>query len=169
MKRISWLLISLLLLAFTLAIAAQQTQQTRRPAQTPRPAQPLPPLPPGTAGIRGVVLDQTGGLIPGATVAILSLEVSKDMNANDFGEYSFRGIPPGSYNVTAFAKGFANIQISSVELTAGQDKQLDLTLLVASTKEVVKVEESNLSQLNVDASSNVGAIVIKGRDRKSVV
>jgi hypothetical protein len=157
---------------FSLALSAQGAAQPAQPAKKPAAAAPAPPqtpLPPGTAGIHGVVLDQSGALIPGATVAIMSADLSKDMNCNDFGQYSFRGIPPGSYTMTAFAPGFATLQVSSVQAVAGQDKVVqDLNLVVAARTEEVKVEETNMAQLSVDSSSNVGAIVMKGEDLEAL-
>jgi hypothetical protein len=158
--------------ALTAQAAAQQPAKKPAPSAAPAAKAPAPqaqaPLPPGTAGIHGQVLDQTGAVIPGATVAIMSADVSKDMNCNDFGQYSFRGIPPGNYTLSAFAKGFANLQVSSVEVTVGQDKALDLNLVVAARTEEVKVEESNLAALSVDATANVGAIVMKGQDLEAL-
>ncbi len=150
--------------------APQQTKKpaAQAPAKGPAPALPQTPMPPGTGGIHGQVMDQTGAVIPGATVAILSADVSKDMTCNDFGQYSFRGIPPGSYTMTAFATGFATLQTSSVQVTAGQDKAFDMNLVIAARVEEVKVEETNLAQLSVDSSSNVGAIVMKGEDLESL-
>lgn len=167
------------LLLFSLDLTAQGTtpqQPGKKPAPTapaaapkaPAPVQALAPLPPGTAGIHGQVMDQTGAVIPGATVAIMSADLSKDMNCNDYGQYSFRGIPPGSYTLSAFATGFANLQISSVQVVAGQDKALDLSLVIAARTEEVKVEETNMAQLSVDSASNVGAIVMKGEDLEAL-
>jgi hypothetical protein len=165
-------------LLFSLALAAQAPapgqQPAKKPAQAapaakaPAPAQPQTPLPPGTAGIHGQVMDQTGAVIPGATVAIMSADVSKDMNCNDYGQYSFRGIPPGSYTLSAFATGFANLQVSSIQVVAGQDKAQDLNLVIAARVEEVKVEETNMAQLSVDSASNVGAIVMKGQDLEAL-
>lgn len=144
--------------------AATPAAQAKRPA----PAQPQAPLPAGTTGVHGQVLDQTGALIPGATVAVLGLEASRDVNANEFGQYSFRGLPPGKYTFTVIATGFATANMADVDLTANVDKALDFSLVVATAKQEVKVEESNLAQLSVDASSNVGAIVMKGSDLEAL-
>jgi len=164
------------LLLFSLGLTAQAPAQqpAKKPAQAapvakaPAPSQALPPLPVGMAAIRGQVMDQTGAVIPGATVAIMSADVSKDMTCNDFGQYSFRPLAPGSYTLSAFATGFANLQVSSVQVVAGQDKVLDLSLVIASRVEEVKVEETNMAQLSVDSASNVGAIVMKGQDLESL-
>ena len=163
---------SAVLLLVAAGLFAQQPAPQRKPAapaaQKTAPAQQLPPLPAGTAGIHGQVLDQTGALIPGATVAIMSVEAQKDMTANDFGQYSFRGIPPGKYTITGIANGFATFEIKDVELVAGQDKAFDVPLVVATEKQVVKVEETNMAALNIDAAANVGAIVMKGTDLEAL-
>jgi len=154
------------LICLSLAAQSKPAQPAaQQPARRPAPAQAQAPLAAGTTGVHGQVLDQTGALIPGATVSALATDgASRDVNANEFGQYSIRGLQPGKFNFTVFATGFATATMANVELAVGVDKSLDFNLLVATAKQEVRVEESNLAQLSVDAASNVGAIVIKGTD-----
>jgi len=124
----------------------------------------LLPAQPGTAVLRGQVVDQTGALIPGATVSIVSGSFKKEMVASNVGAFNFRGVPPGKYTLHATLKGFAPFVDATLELTAGQDKVMEIPMLVSMEKQEIEVAETNQSKLDVDASSNAGALVLKGRD-----
>jgi len=118
----------------------------------------------GTAVLRGQVVDQTGALIPGATISVVSGTFKREAAASNVGQFSFRGIPAGRYTVRATLKGFAPFEDAEVILTAGQDKVLEIPMLVSMEKQSIEVAETNQSKLDVDASSNAGALVLKGKD-----
>src|ERR1019366_2866632 len=58
--------------------------------------------------ILGTVIDQSGGVVTGATVSILDTErgVTKTLITNDAGEYNAPNLIPGNYLVRAESKGF---------------------------------------------------------------
>jgi protocatechuate 3,4-dioxygenase beta subunit len=62
-----------------------------------------------TGILRGVVTDQSGGALPGATVTIESpaMQGSRSVITDDSGAYVFRAIPPGDYRVTVTMPSFA--------------------------------------------------------------
>ena len=55
------------------------------------------------ASISGTVTDDTGGVIPGATVTATSLQTNQtDVAVSDgSGYYNFPNLAPGQYNITA--------------------------------------------------------------------
>lgn len=78
---------------------------------------------PDPAELSGTVMDVSGDLIPGATVALDSADPASHQTqvANDSGFFQFKGLKPGvSYRVTISATGFENWVSSPVVLTAGQ-------------------------------------------------
>lgn len=124
----------------------------------------LLPAQTGTAVLRGQVVDQTGALIPDATISIVSGDFKREAKASNVGAYNFRGVPPGKYTVRATLKGFAPFEDTEVLLAAGQDKVLEIPMLVSMEKQEIEVAETNQAKLDVDASSNAGALVLKGKD-----
>lgn len=62
-----------------------------------------------TGSIVGTVTDNTGAVIPGASVTIVNTDTQlhRFMRATSTGNYVFTSLPPGSYDVTVEEKGFA--------------------------------------------------------------
>jgi len=119
-----------------------------------------------TGTISGKVTDQTGAVIPQATVTV-SGPGGKHTSAttDQLGGYQIQSLPQGSYSVSATAKGFANFSKTGVALAAGQTQNLDVTLQVKAQEEKVNVNgEEGQPQLDVGSDSNAGALVIKGKD-----
>ncbi|MGD0738261.1 MAG: carboxypeptidase regulatory-like domain-containing protein [Terracidiphilus sp.] len=118
-----------------------------------------------TGTLHGVVQDPSGAVVPNATISAVSLtgggaQPLQTRSAAD-GQYSFRSIAPGSYTITATAKGFAPLTIPSLTLTAGQAKELNLPLAIAVEQQEVTVDAQSQSvSINPDQNSN--AVVIKG-------
>jgi hypothetical protein len=99
----------------------------------------------------GLVSDQNGAVIPGATVtAILtSTKLSRTVVANDNGQYKLIQLPPGMYSVKAAFTNFAVEEKIDLTTIAGQNVQLDFILKPASvTAETVVVNAANASQVD---------------------
>jgi hypothetical protein len=114
--------------------------------------------------LRGVIKDELGATIVGATVTITPLEggTEKTAIANGEGAYVFNGLAPGKYLVRATAPGFAISEDSELDLTAGQRATLDLTLKV--TIEEQKVTIAAETPLSTEATDNANQTVITGKD-----
>src|SRR5712691_2070684 len=81
--------------------------------------------------LRGVVKDELGASIVGATVTLTDPSgAEKTATTNGEGIYVFNGLAPGKYLVRAAAQGFAVSDETEADLAAGQRKSLDLTLKV---------------------------------------
>jgi hypothetical protein len=98
-------------------------------------------------GINGVVTDQSGAVVPGATVEAVDLAtgVSHKTVSSSAGEYIFQDLPLGTYTVTVKATGFQSTAFSKVPVTAGVIYTLAIKLSVASTGETVEVSASGLA------------------------
>lgn len=93
-----------------------------------------------TAGIQGLVKDQTGAVVAGATVEISGPTLGvKSVETDTTGFYRFSSLPPGTYTLTVSAKGFRVIKREGVSLDVGRLPNLDLQLEVGAAKEVVEV------------------------------
>lgn len=121
-----------------------------------------------TSTLSGKVTDQTGAVIPQATVTATGPD-GKESTAttNQEGSFQINSLAPGTYNVSAGAQGFATLQKSGIELSAGQRQTLNLSLEVQVQQEKVDVQAEG-TQLDVAAASNANAIVLKGKDLQAL-
>jgi hypothetical protein len=115
------------------------SQQGSRAAASEQ--QPEPPL---SATISGTVVDRTGTAVAGAHIR-LTQEVpsrGREVLSSDEGQFSFADVPPGAFQLTITAEGFA-AQASSGTLRAGQSYVVpQITLAVATAITEVRVELS---------------------------
>ena len=122
-----------------------------------------------TAAVSGKVTDQTGAVIPGATVTATGPDGRQVSATSDQGGgFSLRSLPAGSYTVSATANGFAQFSQSAVTLTPGHTLTLNLMLQVQAQEEKVNVQSETPTQLDVSYSSSAGALVIKGKDLEAL-
>jgi hypothetical protein len=121
MKRISWFVLTLLLLSYITA--------------TPLLAQEM------RATLSGTVTDPSGASVPNATVTLLNIKtnVSASAKSNSDGQYRFLFIDPGSYTLSADAEGFSRYLESNIILTVSQASTVDIKMTVGSASQTVSV------------------------------
>lgn len=117
----------------------------------------------GRQNLRGVISDEFGAAIVGATVT-LSVEggAPKTATTNADGAYTFTGIAPGKYTVMALATGFAASDPVEVDLTTARRDPLNIMLKIAAIETQVKVDAN--TPLTTDANNNANQQVISGKD-----
>lgn len=96
----------------------------------------------GTAsGIKGIVTDASGGVLPKANVVAENAEkgIRRTAISDSGGAYLLTGLPPGIYNVIVEIAGFGTEIKQGLVVTVGQTAILDFQLKVASAKETVEV------------------------------
>jgi hypothetical protein len=83
-----------------------------------------------TAQIRGVVVDQSGAVVPQATVTITSdaTGISETSRSDDHGLYVLAGLRPAVYTIKAAAAGFQPTEKKNVVLQVAQQTTIDFTL-----------------------------------------
>jgi len=109
-----------------------------------------------TADLQVGVKDTKGAVVKGATVVVRNLAtgLERTQTANVDGEYQFRALPPGHYEVTITATGFAKGKASDVVITVGQMAELPVMLELATVKEEVTVStEAELVETQRSTSS----------------
>src|SRR5215831_2505812 len=116
-----------------------------------------------TSVLRGHVTDESGAVVPGATVTVRgSGNAVRSVNADAAGAYSVADLTPGSYTVQASAPSLAR---GPVRITLRSGTQtLDLVLQVASMQEKVTVADDAAPALSVDSAANASAVVLRGSD-----
>lgn len=110
--------------------------------------------------ITGVVRDQAGAVVSGATVRVTNegtKQVIQTVTANEEGVFLFPQLSPGSYAVKIEATGFKTIAINEVKVEPGQEYSLVATLEVGGTNEVVQVTAGTdlVNTSNPEISSTV--------------
>src|SRR5439155_12108283 len=123
------------------------------------------------ATLKVTVNDQTGAVIPGATVGIKNVETSVNRSdvTESHGLSAISGIPPGNYELTVTAKGFAPRNLP-VSLSVGQTASLTVSLGVTVKEEVqvqdviqgIDTEKSDVSQV-ID-TPKIADLPVSGRD-----
>ncbi|GEM_PF-2996157 len=86
-----------------------------------------------TAALRGVVTDQSGAIVPKATVGIKGPGGTKTTTTGNDGGYVFTGLPAGEYAVDAKAPQLVLAEVQKVSL-ASTTQTLNLVLTVAPQK-----------------------------------
>ncbi len=94
-----------------------------------------------TADLRGTVTDPQGAVVANATVTIRdkSRNFERSTTTDAEGEYLMLAVPPGEYEVTVEAQGFAKVVTTGVNLTVGQGADLPIELKAAGATETVEV------------------------------
>src|SRR5437879_5291251 len=85
----------------------------------------------GTEGsILGIVKDSSGAVLPNANIVVANLEtgLSKTATTDGNGFFQVLALPRGVYSVTVSMPHFSTWQLSSTELTAGEEKRVQPTL-----------------------------------------
>ncbi|MGA3039944.1 MAG: carboxypeptidase-like regulatory domain-containing protein, partial [Bryobacteraceae bacterium] len=126
------------------------------------------PLCAQTAALRGQVMDETGAVVPGATVALNGPSgLTKTATSGSDGSYSFIGLPPGSYTVRVSAPDLT--QALPVKIVLQSSAQtLNLKMKVASVTQQVTVQDTAGPSVSTDPSSNSSATVLRGDDLQAL-
>ena len=83
-----------------------------------------------TAQIRGVVTDQSGAVVPGATLVITNdaTGISVTAHSDGHGQYILTGLRPAVYTIKTDAAGFRPAEQRNVVLQVSQQTTIDFTL-----------------------------------------
>jgi hypothetical protein len=114
-----------------------------------------------TGAIQGTVTDQSGAVVPSATVTIKSTSTGQqiNLNATQGGIYTSGPLQPGDYAVSASAKGFSSAQTTAV-VRVGGVTAANFRLSLGKASEVVTVE-SNAVQVNTVQPTIQGVLTAK--------
>ncbi len=114
----------------------------------------------GTLGtILGIVMDETGALVPAAQVSIINEKtgITRIAEADEQGIYRVLALLPGVYTVELGANGFKRTQKKRIELRVNETLRVDVTLQVGDVSQVVTVKAA--VPLLQTESSTVGHVI----------
>jgi hypothetical protein len=93
-----------------------------------------------TGSLGGRVTDQSGAVVPGASVVVQNLGngVKQSAETNHVGLYRFPVVMPGTYSIVASLKGFRDVQ-ALVRVLVGSTTSQNIQLQVGASGDTVKV------------------------------
>ncbi len=136
-----------------------------RPASAGDPwadGRPLPAITATTAVIHGVIRDQDGAGVPGATVVVSGSTLANQPGTitDEDGAYAFAALPPGNYKVAVYYAD-TTVEHPQVIATAGKRARVNLTIDTSAVAgEVIEIRHGadhrfGLHQEHPGARANV--------------
>src|SRR6202521_5931654 len=94
--------------------------------------------------ILGTVSDQSGAVIPGATVSVIDTQrgLARTLTTDAAGEYNAPTLIPGTYTVRVEAKGFKRLDRENVLIEVNKEVRIDLTPQPGEQAQTVTVTEA---------------------------
>lgn len=95
--------------------------------------------------LSGTLTDPSGGIIPGANVALVNSALKTEFKARSDarGYYSFPSLPVGRYDLTVEVRGFKPQKRTDVAIDADAAVKLDLVLSLGEMTEAVTVSATS--------------------------
>lgn len=113
--------------------------------------------------ITGEVKDQSGAMVPDATVTVTNAEtnVARNTTTNSAGLYSFPSLTPGKYHVKVVASGFQAAITNDIELQVQQTARIDFSLTVGQATQTLEVAAN--AALLATENATVGTVIEEKR------
>jgi len=114
---------------------------------------------PSNGEVTGSVVDASGAAIVGAAVSLVdkSTAAVQTLKTGTSGEFAFRAVIPGTYDLTADASGFQKVTVRDTVVLVGKTNEQHLRLAVSSTKEMVTV--SGEPPVLQEGRSEIGQVI----------
>ena len=127
----------------------------------------------GAGSVTGIITDQSGATVPGATVTATNQATNVAYTAvvNEAGNYTVTSLPVGMYVVKSELSGFKTVTTRPIQVEAMQIVRIDFTLEVGTVQETVLVAaEAPLLQTEtatvgeVISGTTVSTLPLNGRN-----
>lgn len=111
-----------------------------------------------TGTISGTVTDESGAVIPAATVTVTSRTTgaTRVVHAGTDGVYAVPALMAGGYDVRVEAPGFRSL-VRPAEVATGESTTVNISMQVGTSKEVVTVEAAT-AQIDYDSNAVQGVV-----------
>ncbi|HMS09881.1 MAG TPA: carboxypeptidase-like regulatory domain-containing protein, partial [Pyrinomonadaceae bacterium] len=112
----------------------------------------------GTSTVSGTVVDQTGAVVPGATVTISNpaTGLARSATSSSNGRFSFPGLPPATYRVEVTANGFKKLVKSDLQLVVDLSIDVNLALEPGDVSVVVDVTANSIESIVNTQDASIG-------------
>lgn len=104
--------------------------------------------------ISGTVTDQSGAVVPNATIELRepATNAVRTATTSQSGTYVITNVPPGMYQVSATAAGFKKSVVSSVKAEVGRSHTVNVGLTIGDVSATVEVTATGQELQTLDAS-----------------
>jgi hypothetical protein len=130
-----------------------------------------------TATITGTVTDDTGAVVPAATVTVRALGTRTDtvITTNGDGSYVIPGLGVGSYSVSVTKTGFQTYSVTGIELHPAVTATVNASLKVGASSssvtisaDAVQVETATVENANSVDGAQVSTLPMNGRNYQAL-
>jgi hypothetical protein len=122
-------------------------------------------VPSSTGVITGTVKDNVGGIIRAAIITLHNTEGAvQTVTSGPDGSYSFCGLAPGTYSLSATYAGLQQQGLTTVSVTARQVAPVNITMAVHTLRQELTVIDSDTATISTEAANNAGALVLRKED-----
>jgi hypothetical protein len=113
----------------------------------------------GAGVLTGVVRDQSGAAVPGATVTVTAASTNRQvvLVSNGDGVFAAPSLAPGGYRIDVELAGFKPVRRDGIRLATGEKARVDFTLIVGDVREQLTVT-ADAPMLRVETAS-LGTVV----------
>ena len=114
--------------------------------------------------IQGTVMDESGAVVPGATVTVKNLDTNFEQTAetDSFGRFVFLQLRSGPYTLRVVKSGFATIVQENLSLTVGQTIPLSFSLRVSPVaEEVIVTATPTVDTVKTESSSTLNELSVE--------
>jgi len=128
--------------------------------------------------VEGIVSDPQGGVVPGVEVTVIAVDtnVAQTAKTNTSGYYRVADLVPGKYRAHFAATGFAPVDVTEIEVPAGEVIKINAQLRLGATRESIQVtaEVPLLETAASNFSTSLGTrtvqeVPLQGRDLQQLI
>ena len=123
----------------------------------------------GGSSVRGIVTDQTGAVIPNATVVAINAATGERSirQSNSNGTFSVPVGQPGQYNLQITSPGFQSYNITGVNVSSSPSSMMRAQLQVGSASQSIEVSAGAVSLDTMNASvAGIARVPSRGMNSK---
>jgi len=131
-----------------------------------------------TGTISGQVQDAQGAVVPGANIKLTNIETANVTPAasDAGGEFTFRSVPAGRYNLLVEANGFTSYTVQNLILNVNQALRVPVKLTIGAVNvsvtveaDAIAVDSQTASVQSVVTESQVSNLPLNARDASKLV
>ncbi|MCY4509380.1 MAG: TonB-dependent receptor, partial [Acidobacteria bacterium] len=121
-----------------------------------------------TGEIAGVVVDTTGGVLPGATVTLTGAAGAATTQADAEGRFTFGRLPAGVYAVTVFLSGFGEATVDDITVGADPVALSPITLRLGAFEEAAVVTATRIEEPLQEVPMSISAVTGADIERRAI-